>query len=204
MQLALPFARLGRDTRGATLVEFAFVAPALCVTLLGGMDIAHTLYMRAVLQGAIQKAARDSSLENGADAAMQATLDGKVRDQVLPLARNATFTSKRRFYRSFAKASEKTHEEIVGDNGNGQCDHGESFLDANNNNIFDDDGGDAGQGGAQDATVYTVTVSYPRMFPVIPLIGGPATQSISASTVLRNQPYGDQGSYAAPVPVACP
>ncbi|MDQ9783691.1 hypothetical protein, partial [Serratia marcescens] len=80
-------------------------------------------------------------------------------------------------------------------NENGICDDGEPYQDDNNNNVWDPDGGNAGQGGAKDRTVYTVTMTYPRFFPLYKMIGGSNTTKISASTVLQNQPYGDQGSY---------
>jgi len=89
-------------------------------------------------------------------------------------------------------------------NGNGECDAGEPYEDVNRNNVWDRDGANAGQGGAKDATLYTVTMSYPRFFPVYKLVGGSDTTRISASTVLRNQPYGEQGTYGTPQVRNCP
>jgi Flp pilus assembly protein TadG len=188
---------LRRDQSGATIVEFAMVAPVLGLVLLGAFDVAHTLYTRAALQGVVQKTARDSTLESGADATTQAALDEKVRAQAKALANNATITITRRFYRTFSDAAAARAETWTDTNGNGRCDAGEPYEDANRNNTWDRDGGDAGQGGAKDATLYTVTASYPRIFPLYNLVGGSRTTTITASTVLRNQPYGDQGSYGA-------
>src|SRR3546814_7855992 len=53
------------DASGNTIVEFAFVGPVLVLLLMGTLDVGHTLYMQAVLQGVMQKAARDSALESG-------------------------------------------------------------------------------------------------------------------------------------------
>ena len=50
---------LGRDERGAALVEFALIAPALLVLLLGMFELGYNYYMQSQFQGAIQKAARD-------------------------------------------------------------------------------------------------------------------------------------------------
>ena len=61
--------------------------------------------------------------------------------------------------------------------------------------MWDKDGGDGGQGGAKDKTVYTVKVSVPHMVPLWKFVGGSNTVNISAATVLTNQPYTDQGSY---------
>jgi len=52
--------------------------------------------------------------------------------------------------------------------------------------------GKSGQGGASDVVLDTMTVSYPRMFPLYGLLRWSRNVSISGSTVLRNQPYGVQ------------
>lgn len=195
---------LMRDEAGATIVEFAMVAPVLGLVLLGSFDIAHSLYIRATLQGVVQKTARDSTLESGLESGAQAALDAKVTAQVKALANNATVDITRRFYRTFTDAAAARAESWTDTNGNGVCDQSEPYEDANGNNIWDRDGANAGQGGAKDATLYTVTVTYPRMFPLYNLIGGSKATKITASTILRNQPYGDQGNYSAPVVRNCP
>lgn len=197
-------AAIGSDSRGATLVEFAFVAPVLGLVLLGAFDVAHTLYMRGVLQGVVQKVARDSSLESGTEAEQQAKLDGRVSKQVKQLAKDAEITFTRRFYRTFSEAAAARAEIWTDLDDDGICNNSEPYEDANHNNTWDRDGGNAGQGGAKDATVYTVTVTHQRFFPIYNIIGGSNTTTIRASTVLRNQPYSDQGTYDPPVVRNCP
>ena len=196
--------QLAGDERGAALVEFALVAPVMCLLLAGAFDAAHTLYMRSTLQGIVQKTGRDSSLETGGVAATQSGLDEKVRKQVRALANNATIDFSRRYYRTFSKAAAAQAETWTDSNSNGVCDNSEPYQDGNNNSTWDKDGGDAGQGGAKDKTVYTVTVSYPRMLPIYNWIGGSKTTKISAATVLANQPFGDQGTYGSAVVRNCP
>lgn len=195
--------RLVDDRRGATIVEFALVAPVLAVLLMGAFDVGHGLYVNAALQGIVQKTARDSALEGGTSAATAAALDKQVADQVRVLASNAQVTITRRFYRNYAAAAAKKAETFTDTNKNGTCDKGEPYEDANLNSIWDPDGGNAGQGGAKDATVYTATVTYTRLFPFWRLVGGSPTARVSATTVLRNQPYGDQGSYGTAVVRNC-
>ncbi|MBX3594079.1 TadE/TadG family type IV pilus assembly protein [Sphingomonas sp.] len=195
---------LRRDESGVTVVEFAMVAPVLGLVLLGGFDIAHTLYTRAALQGIVQKTARDSTLESGSDADAQAALDEKVRMQIKALANNATIDITRRYYRTFTDAAAARAETWTDTNSNGVCDGSEPYEDANNNNVWDRDGADNGQGGAKDATLYTVTVTYPRMFPLYNFIGVSRTTKLTATTVLRNQPYGDQSTYATATVRNCP
>ena len=195
--------RLVKDRRGATVVEFALVAPVLAVLLMGAFDVGHGLYVNAALQGIVQKTARDSALEGGTSAATAAALDKQVSDQVRALASNAQVTISRRFYRNYAAVAAKKAENFTDTNKNGTCDKGEPYEDANLNGIWDRDGGNAGQGGAKDATVYTATVTYTRLFPFWRLVGGSPTARVSATTVLRNQPYGDQGNYGAAVVRNC-
>lgn len=204
MTRVLPL-RLVEDQRGATVIEFALVAPIMILFLVGAFDIGHTLYMRVVLQGVVQRTARDSGLEDATNVARQTALDNNVRAQVMKLAGNAKVEFSRRFYRTFADASAKRPEVwTVDTNRNGICDAGEPFTDTNNNGVRDLDGGDEGQGGAKDRTIYTVRVSYPRMLPLNNFIGGSNTTTITARTILENQPYTDQGSYGAATTGHCP
>lgn len=199
--------RLVANERGITVVEFAMVAPVMGVLLLGAFDVAHTLYMRAVLQGVVQKVSRDSTLESGLAGSQQDILDARVTTQAKALANNATVTITRKWYRTFSSAAAAKFEPFTDANGNGTCDGpagltpGESYEDNNNNQHWDSTGGNTGQGGAKDAVVYTVAVSYPRFFPIYKMIGGSNTTTVTAATVLRNQPYGDQG---APTVRNCP
>lgn len=186
------------DTRGATVVEFAIIAPVMGLVLLGAFDVGHTLYMRAVLQGVLQKAARDSALQGGSTQEQLDKIDQQIRLQATALANKGTIDIKRRFYRTFSEAAAAKAEDWTDTNSNGVCDAGEPYTDSNLNNVWDADGGNGGQGGARDSTVYTVTISYPRFFPVQNFIGGSPSTKVSATTVLRNQPYADQGSYDAP------
>jgi Flp pilus assembly pilin Flp len=101
---------LRRDKRGATIVEFALVSPVMILMMMGLGDMGYQVYAQSILNGAMQKAARDSAI----------------------------------------------------------------------------------QGGANDVTVYTATVTYPHLFPVTGLFGWPSTQTITASTLLKNQPYASQ------------
>lgn len=195
---------LASDQKGIAAVEFALIGGTFLVAIMGAFDLGHTMYMGSVLQGTVQKAARDSSLQTGSDAARQTALDTKVRTEVLKLNHNATVTFSRRFYRTFTSANAAAPETLNDGNSNGRCDNGESYSDANNNNVWDSDGGNQGQGGAQDVVVYSANVTYPRLFPMAGLVGLPDDVNITATTVLQNQPYGEQGEYTAATVRNCP
>ena len=187
--------KLRDDASGVSVTEFGLIAPVVATLMMGAMDGGHTLYMRTVLDGSIQDVARDSSLEDGSILAKQEAIYGRIRDQIQHLNKNATVTIKRRYYRNFTGAANAVAEEYTDNNSNGTCDNGEPYVDANLNEAWDSDGGDAGQGGAKDVSIVTVTVSYPRLFPVAKLIGLPNVISLASTTVLANQPYGDQARY---------
>lgn len=195
--------QLGQDRRGATIIEFALIAPLFLTLLLGGFDVAYQLYMRASLQGVVQKAARDASLESGTEADAQAAIDKRVKDAVYALGGKSKITINRRFFRTFAEAEAADPESWTDTNKNGTCDAKEPYQDENNNKVWDADGGDSGQGTAKDRTVYTVAVKFPRLFPFWKAFGAGTTYDISARTVLENQPYSDQQSYAKPTVRNC-
>jgi Flp pilus assembly protein TadG len=175
--------RILRETEGATAVEFAMVAPVLLLTLLGLFDFGYNMYTNALLQGAIQEAARDSTIEGATTGA----LDTQVKGVVFEIVPNAAMRFDRKAYADFSNVGRP--EDFTDVNGDGACNDGEPFEDANENGAWDSDQGKAGQGGARDAVLYTVTVSYPRAFPVAGMIGLPQDVTTSATTVLRNQPY---------------
>lgn len=182
--------RLGRERRGAALTEFGLLAPVMIALWMGLGDILYQAYLQSVLNGAVQRAGRDSSIEG----APISTLDTRVQTAVRQLSKTATFSSTRRNYDTF---TEVAPEPFIDTNGNGVRDPGECFTDQNINGIWDADPGAAGQGGAGAVTLYTMTVTYPRLFPVWGFFGVPATQSIAASTLLKNQPYATQSTSTA-------
>lgn len=182
-------ARLRRDRRGVTVVEFAIVAPVMITLLLGLGDLLYQSYLQSILSGAVIKAGRDAALQ--ANATDQSALDNQVKSMVGLLGPNMQFDFQRRSYASFALVKP---ENFTDKNGNGVRDPGECFDDVNNNKQWDKDPGILSQGGANDVTKYTVTVTYPRMFPVSRLFGWSATQQVSATTLLKNQPYKTQAT----------
>lgn len=205
--LATRMRSLAQDEGGISAVEFGMISPALFVLLFGALDVGHTLYVQSVLHGAVQKSARDSTLQSatGTSSVRRAALDQAVRTQLMPLHGSAQLTFTRRFYRTFTDAAAAVSEVFTDTNANGTCDAGEPYIDANNNGSWDADGGDAvGNAGARDNVIYTVTMEYPRLFPIHAFIGGSSTTRARSSTVLSNQPYGDQATYAAPTTGNCP
>lgn len=186
--------RLRQQNEGAAAVEFALIAPMLIMVIMGMFDVGYTLYANVTLQGAVQQAARKATVESGQST--WSLMDNAVRRQVGLVVPNANVTFNRKAYSNFSNVG--MPEDFTDVNGNGQCNAGEPFEDANGNGIWDQDRGANGMGGARDAVLYTVTVTYRRPFPMATLIGLPRDVTSVAKTVLRNQPYDSQRSLAIP------
>ena len=133
-------ATFASDRRGVTAVEFGLIAPMLMVALMGLLDLGYNVYTDAQLQGAIQKAARDSTIEGASTEAD--TLDARVTAAVRIIAPQATITFSRQAYASFSDVRQP--EDFSDTNNNGTCDTGESFEDANGNGTWDADRGESG------------------------------------------------------------
>jgi Flp pilus assembly protein TadG len=177
------------DRRGATAVEFAFVAPILIGMVMGIMDLGHKMYTKSVMEGEVAKAARSSALESATTADAQNAIDAKVRETVTRIAGNdAVVNFERMAYNNYVQ-SEMKAEEYVDANNSDDCDNGETFTDANGNGEWDADSGMAGQGNAKDVQRYTVIVNYQRKFPTAGLFGWNANETVKVTTLLRNQPF---------------
>jgi len=180
--------RLARDEQGTTLLEFAFVAPVLCLLLMGLFDLGFQIYGQTVLQGAMQEAARKSALEPTVTTTAQ--LDADVTEAVNDVIPGATLAFTRTNYETFADV--RKPEDYTDNNNNDVCDNGEPFEDVNGNSTWDADRGGDGLGGARDAVLYNATATFDRLFPLSSFINVPNSVTVDAGTVLRNQPYDTQ------------
>ena len=183
---------LRRDARGATLVEFAFILPALCVLLLAIFSLGYRSYAASVLQGAIQEGARMATVGN----VTQAQIDARVRYRLSNFAGSrSTITITTSSYYDFTGVS--MPERITSDTTPiGTYNVGDCYEDANNNGTFDLDRGRAGLGYADDIVRYQVTMTYPQIVPIGRFLGWSDTETITASTALRNQPFGGRTNTA--------
>jgi len=179
------FRRLRINDRGAAVIEFAIIAPVLLLILFGILELGYRFYLQAVLQGAVQKAARDSTIEGGG--ANIDTIDSKVKDLLRTVAANATFKSERYAFYDFNEIAPP--EPFIDANANGQWDSDECFEDTNGSGFWE---GKPGQGGADDIVQYTMTMTYPEILPMSSFLHWPALNKLSATTTLRNQPFGTQ------------
>lgn len=152
---------------------------------MGVFDIGYDMYTASLLEGAIQRAARDSTLENASSNLDD--IDDRVTKVVQDLAPGATLTFDRGAYHSFSEAGKP--EDYTDTDKNGKCDKGEPYEDVNDNSRWDTDQRQSGTGGARDVVLYKVDVTYPRPFAVARLLGWSSNYTMSAKTVLANQPW---------------
>ena len=163
------------------------------ILILGMFDLGYNLYVQTVLKGAVQQAARDSTIEGAGVNAP--TIDAAVAAAVHNIAGSAQVSFSRKAYATFGDVEQP--EDFSDLNGDGRCDDGEPVEDANGNGAWDADQGREGPGSARDAVLFVVTVTYPRAFPIGNLIGLGDNVTAVADTVLRNQPYADNQAQAA-------
>ena len=189
--------RLVREEEGSALVEFAFLLIPLLVIVLGGLEVAHQSYIRAIAQGALNDAARRAAVQDPEFTASGSTLEERLENtiaaQLNPVAVNGEFEVTQRSYFDFNDVGNP--ERIMTDNnGNGQYDAADDdcFQDFNRNDTFDLSGGEAGVGGANDVVFYTVEIEMPHLFPVPFLWDSEDTYELTARTAVRNQPYATQ------------
>jgi hypothetical protein len=182
------FARaLLRDRRGGPTAEFAVMLPASLLLILGFGDLAYQAYMESVLTGAVQKAGRDSTIQG--NASQTSSIDQKVINAVKIAAPKATFVSSRENYDNYSAIGP---EPFTDSNHNGVRDTNECYSDINGNDQWDSDPGMQGQGGANDVTLYKMKATFPRLFPFAWLVGWSQSVTITATTILKNQPYATQ------------
>lgn len=192
---------LGRDSRGATLVEFAIVAPTLLLMVIGLLDLGHSIYYNSIIQGALQDAARQATVGDKTQAQIDAFVSGRVQG----LSRNPTVVITKKSYTDYTGV--KKAEKIVTDtapigvyNAKTPTTPGDCHEDVVTNGVYDTDRGKNGLGGADDVIFYEVAVTYDRVLPMFGMLGYSNRPTIKVNTVLKNQPYAAQNRGA---PVVC-
>ncbi len=185
-------ARYLRREDGITLVEFALAIPILTLAVVGIMEISMVLFVSSMMEGGVREAAR-FGITGGAP-------DGQTREQriisivsertlgLLELSEDDISTS---VYPSFDSVGKP---EPFTDNSpeNGVYDEGEDFLDINGNAIWDSDMGAAGLGGPGEIVLYRIDAEWPLMTGLLgDIMGSGGVVPLTASIVVRNEPFGD-------------
>lgn len=185
---------LRRDQEGATLLEFAFVAPVFMMLLIGAMDVGYAMYIRAVAAGTLEQAARSGSLEG----ATESQLRGEIRlsmFKILPESArnnsNVLITTKNYSDYSRIDAAEKIVTDLDSD---GVLDVGDCWLDEDLNNQYGVNEGANGIGGADDGVYYTVAITMDSFFPLYQFLNRAKSRTITVKTLVINQPFAAQST----------
>jgi Flp pilus assembly protein TadG len=180
--------RLWGDRRGASILEFAIVCMPLMVMMFGLFALGYRQYVAVQLQDALDQAARMVTIGTSTTAA---ELTAIVKTKIDPVAANATVAVVPTSYNKFDRVAKA--EPITTDTAPlGIYNAGDCFSDINGNGRWDADAGKAGTGGSDDVVLYTATASYPELVPMKGLLGWDPNEIVTATTMLKNQPYASQ------------
>lgn len=178
---------LARDTKGATLVEFAMVVLPLSMVLLGLTDLGYRVYVSSVVEGTLHRAARMATIGDKTSS----EIDNFVKQQLARFTNGTAPVITKTNYYDFSDVGRP--EKLVIDTAPlGVWNSGDCYRDLNNNGRWDASAGRDGLGGADDIVFYQVSLSYPRLVPMGNLLGWADSQTITANTVMRNQPFAKQ------------
>ena len=184
-------ARLWRDESGTSMMEFGLMISVFMTLLLGLFDLGQMAYTKAILDGAVQKTAREVSLETANTASADANLNALLE----LTAPGVEVASTRVSYTDFADIERpETWDDA---DGSGLCDNGENFTDENGNDVWDSDVGASGNGGASDVVIFTVTATYDPLFPNPFYTGGSSARELTATAVKKNQPFAAQAGFGS-------
>lgn len=176
--------------RGAAALEFAFALPIVVLLLAGTFDLGMVLFADILLEGAVRDTSRlgiTGYSPTGVDRDTM-ILDALKSDTLGLIDTNKAIIT-HKVYHSFGDIGKP--EPYTDVNGNNQYDVGEPFQDINGNGHWDSDMGVAGLGGAGDVVLYTVTYDWTTWTHLVdPLFGKDGKITLTASTAVRNEPYG--------------
>lgn len=181
-----------QDVRGATLVEFAIVAMPLIVMMMAMFDLGFREYISIQLAGALDQSARQVTVGTATNAA---AIKASVTTQIRTILPGATVNVIPSSYDAFSKVGKP--EPITTDTAPiGVYNKGDCFEDENGNGVWDSDSGLNGTGGSDDIVYYTAIVTYPEIVPMRRLLGWPATETVTGTAMMKNQPYASQADPA--------
>lgn len=186
--------RMLADRRGASAVELAFALPVLIGVLIASFELGAIMLTEMLMEGAVRDASR-LGITGGAtgDQSRQELILDTIDSRTLHFVDTDKAVITQLVYESFADIGKP--EPLTTDvNGDGDYDEGDGdeYADINGNGEWDEDMGAAGLGGPGDVVVYTVTYDLPSLTGVFsPLYGDDGTIRLTASTAVRNEPFGN-------------
>lgn len=181
--------RLHASEDGATALEFAMVAPALFLLMMGTVEVGLVLTAQNVMESATYSASRlgrTGYTESGQTQEETVMAELESFSSVLLDPERIDITTQS--YTSFDSVGDP--EPFVDANGNGTRDDGENYTDVNGNGQYDVDQGSAGLGAASNVVVYTMTYDWELFTPMVSsFLGEEGVMTLSARAVVKNEPF---------------
>ena len=190
--------RLIRDSRGAAAVQFAVLAPALLLMVIGSFEVAILLFVSGTMELAVLAASRagiTGFTEEGV------SREERIRDVIVDrtlgfvdMDRRRSAPSSTRVSTRLASPSHSPTRTVTA-----STIPGEAFNDVNGNGEWDDDMGAAGLGGPGDIVLYDIeyeTGAVTRLFEPIfgrsraPCGGRRAQRAVRAMRALAHRLLG--------------
>lgn len=178
-----------RAQAGATAIEFAVVAPVMCILVMGIIEFSLIMMVYNVMEGATATSARTGKTDYvDASGNRQQTILDQITARAGSLIDGTKLTVTTKYYKQYDQINDP--EPYVDTNHNGQYDPGEPFTDINGNGVWDADMGQSGFGSAGDIVVYTVSYPWAISTPIVSsFIGTGGIFTITTHAVVKNEPY---------------
>lgn len=182
-----------RHAQGASLIEFALVAPVFFLLMMGIIEFGMVMFNQVVIESATMQASRAVSLGNSAPGCDRVcTVTRYVQDkagELLDVNRIAISASK-----VSANASPNPPEYCLTDPpsyplANGACPNNVPCDDVNNNNRCD---GPANMSLGEAGDLVEIRISYPHQLftpGMRALVGRNGVWMSTASTIVKNEPF---------------
>ncbi len=184
--------RLRRNREGAAAAEFALIAPMVVLVIVGIAEIGTTLFVGALMEGAVREASRYGITGQGGAGRMQTVRD-IIDDTTLGLVDIDVADISTKIYNDFDSIG---HGEPYTDDSpaNGAFDPGEAFVDVNGNGQWDTDQGKDGVGDPGEVVVYNIAYDLPLLTGMLTQhFGSAGLIKVKSRIAVRNEPFHDDG-----------
>ena len=180
--------RLRRDPSGATVVEFAIIAPVLVLLIMGTVELGLMAGAQAILNDAVFVGSRTGKTGYKATGQTQAqTIQAGIKKAASALLDPAKITLTSTSYPDYSYLKP---EPFTDTNKNGKWDTGEAYTDLNSNGKYDNGVGTSGTGNSGEIVSYTATYSWKLFTPVLKrFVGTNGVVPLKSSVVVKNEPY---------------
>jgi Flp pilus assembly protein TadG len=173
---------------GATIIEFAVVAPIIILTVIGFIEVALMFFTNAVLEGAANVASRSGKTGYSPESVERERF---IREEIQRLSggflAQELLSIRILSYQDFSVVGQP--EPCANRNDSPPCRNG--FVDVNGNGRWDADQGRNGVGKRNDAVLYTITYNWQVITPLMRAVlsGNGGSYQISAVTAVKNEPF---------------